>query len=363
MDALGIRQVADLYHSPVSPRRNDVHINCPFGQFHSRGVDTSQGLSVKIAAGQRSVAYCFSCGSSGTLSYLFTQAAALDSAYQHVADFVSERDGPSLSGALATLRHVTGVDHEVPSTDWNAYSARCTKLVPRYLVERGIIKRDVKRWRLGFDQHLQRAIFPVWDENKKVVGCLRRALHEGQDPKYKDTPGAIVWKKSVFYGEHLVDQTRDTAILVEGPMGTIFAARLLPNVLGVMGADTGVEHVRLEKLLRWGIKTIILMFDSDKKGVEAVYGRFLRDGTWKPGLRDILRPNFVVKVAKLPPQEDPDDVVRRDPTALRQIVREAAYLEAPTHLTGGSESATVLSPKWGRISLIEYLRNRSSGAE
>jgi len=355
VDAEDIRQLADLYGSPVDPRRKDVHINCPFGQYHSRGTDTSQSLSVKIAPNQRSVAWCFSCGSSGTLSFVFERAADADSYYTPAYQFVLERDGASLSGALARL-HRTGVRDEAPNADWNSYAARCGRQIPAYMVGRGIVKADVRKWRLGFDPELQRAIFPVIDEDGTAVGCLRRAVHEGQDPKYKDTPGAIVWKKTVFYGEHLVDRTRSVAHIVEGPMGVIFAARLLPNVFGMMGADTGVEVQRLTKLQRWGIKTVILMLDSDKKGGQAVYGRRTPEGKWKDGLRDQLRRHFIVKVAKLPLGEDPDDVVRRDPTALRTIVNDAAYLETPKHLTGGSEQASVSPPKQG---FLDYMKGRT----
>ena len=146
-------------------------------------------------------------------------------------------------------------------------------------------------------------------------------------------------------------------------MGVIFAARLLPNVLGMHGADTGIEGDRLAKLQRWGIRTLVLMLDSDQKGQQAVYGRWVGSGSrreWKPGLREQLRPHFIVKVAKLPPGEDPDDVVRRDPTALRRVVSDAAYLETPKGLTGGSPSSTFGAPNGGST-LTDYLHRRSSG--
>ena len=360
MDTFEIEQVAAMCSSPVSPRRKDIHINCPFGSYHSKGIDSSQGLSVKIAPGGSSLAYCFSCGASGSLGFVFEEAAKLDPSYLDVAQFISQNDGPSLSGALARLHGGEHVPNEVPANDWTVYASRAARRVPRYLVERGIVKADVRRWQLGFDEELQRAIFPVRDEDGVIVGCLRRAVHDDQQPKYKDTPGASIWKKDVFYGEHRIDRTLDTAYVIEGPMGVIFAARQFTNVLGMHGADTGIEGVRLAKLQRWGIKTVVLMLDSDKKGTEAVYGRWLGSGRkreWKPGLRDTLRPFFIVKVAKLPPREDPDDVVRRDPTALLRIVSAAVYLEAPKHLTGESASASVPPPQQGST-FMGYMINR-----
>lgn len=352
-----------MYGSPVDVRRNDLHINCPFGQFHSRGVDTSQGLSVKIQPGRTSPCFCFSCGTAGTLLYVFEKAAELDPSLVPVAEFIRERDGASLSGALARLHRPQHADDEAPNTDWATYAARCARKVPLYLCDRGIIKSDIQRWQLGLDEYRQRAIFPVRDEHGTVIGCLRRALHEGQNPKYKDTPGAAVWKKQVFYGEHLFDPTNKRAILVEGPMGTIFATRTERNVLGMMGASTGCGSERLNKLLRWGVKEIILLLDSDKAGIEAVYGKWTPKGEFIEGLKQALRRHMVVKVGKLPTGEDPDDVVRRDPTALRQIIRAAAYLEPDPRLTGGSGQATLSQPKKGSQSFVQYLKSRRDGSQ
>jgi hypothetical protein len=367
VDAKTIEEVAAMYGSPVDPRRGNVHINCPWGRYHSKGIDTSQGLSVKIAPGGRSVAYCFSCRTKGTLAFVFSEAAKLDPSLSAVAQFILQRDGPSLSGALARLHDKDDERNEAPTTDWNTYASYCARQVPAYLVERGVVKADIYKWRLGFDPEMQRAIFPVRDETGNVVGALRRAVHASQDPRYLDTPGAFLWKKSVFYGEHDIDRTVTTAIVVEGPMATIFSARLFPNVLGMMGADTGIEEERLEKLQRWGVKTLILMLDADDKGTSAVYGQQAPDGEWLPGLKEKLRRYFVVKVAKLPrtpdgKKLDADDVVRADPTALRRIVEGASYLEAST-LTGGPGHGSVSSPQRGvavpGISGINgYLKNR-----
>ena len=359
MDADGIRDVAAMYASPVDVRRKDLHINCPFGQFHSRGVDSSQGLSVKIAPGRRSVAFCFSCKAQGTLLYVFSTAAELDPTLKPVAEFILQRDGASLSGALARLGDRT-IMQETPASDWASYAARCARQVPAYLVNRGITQVDVRRWLLGFDDFMQRAIFPVRDERKHVVGCLRRSVHEGQEPRYLDTSGAAVWKKSVFYGEDRVDRTAGVAHLIEGPMGTIFASRLLPNTFGIMGANTGMGVERISKLQRWGVRVVILMLDSDDAGRAAVYGQNTPKGEWIPGLKEKLRHQFVVKVTELPPGEDPDDVVLRDPTLLKRLVEASRYLETPTHLTGRPPSATKSSAQCRAKSIKQYLQNRHS---
>jgi len=356
VDAGTIAEVAALYGSPVDPRRKDSHINCPFGQFHRKGFDSSQGLSVKIVEGGKSPAWCFSCNTHGTLAHVFAKAAELDDAYLAAAEFIAKNDGASLGGALARFSRVE-IDNETPNSDWTSYAGRCARLIPPYLLSRGIIQTDIVNFQLGYDDRMERAVFPVKDADKKVVGCIRRAVVDGQNPKYLDTPGAAAWKRTVFYGEHRIDRTISTAYLVEGPMGTIFASRIYPNVLGIMGASTGIGEVRLEKLKSWGVKLIILMLDSDKAGQEAVYGRWDPHGKFLPGLRQRLRPHFAVKIATLPEKQDPDDLVRRNPNLLREVVSGAKYLVADAGLTGVARGVTLPTPKTGNtLTITDYLR-------
>lgn len=356
MDASGIKVLAGLYGSGIDASRpGNLHINCPFGRWHSRGVDNSQGLSVKVAEGQRSVAFCHSCGTSGSLSYVFEEATKADPFYADAFAFVLENDGASLSAALSRLERVRaagGVRHEVPTEDWAGYAARCSRLVPAYLIDRGITQEDVRRWCLGYDEDLQRAIFPVWNERGRVVGCLRRALHEGQDPKYKDTPGADSWKKTTFYGEHRVDATLRVGHLVEGPMDVIFPSRFLPNVLGFMGSSTGIEGERLEKLRRW-FDVLIFLFDPDKGGRKAIHGHINPKGKLIPGLRGKMRRWFVVKEGDMPEGYDPCELVRHDPTMLQHVVRNAKYLGPDSPLTSDSVQATVAP-----VALRDYLAAR-----
>ena len=334
MDANCITELAALLGSPIDKRPRDLHVRCPFGIYHSKGVDTSQSLSVKIAPGMTSGAYCFSCGAQGSLLGVFTAAfESVDDTLGDAVEYIRAHDGASLSVALATLKvaSASSLVEETPVTDWAKYASQCARQVPAYLVERGIVQSDVQRWMLGYDSRMQRAVFPVRDDTGKIVGCLRRAVLPGVKPPYMDTPGAYVWKKTVFFGEHRVDRTCDTAYLVEGPMDTIFAARAFPNVLGMMGAKTGVGAARLEKLQRWGVRKLVLIFDPDRAGQEAVYGGVNAHGDKFDGLRDKLRRHFVIKVATLPMGEDPASIPS---SVLLQAVAAATYLEAKRPLTG-----------------------------
>jgi hypothetical protein len=201
------------------------------------------------------------------------------------------------------------------------YVARCSRTTCQYILDRGLVASDLQRWRVGYDEGPTRigqswirwrAVFPIWDETGALVGASMRTVVD-EPPKYRDWP--MTPKAEVFYGEHRVDTTRAEVILVEGILDVVVASRYFPNVLGLLGAKTGCGPTRLEKLRRW-TRQVTLVLDSDRAGSEAVEGKVR---TWTdrrgrkrekktPGLLDILRRHFVVRVAELPAGMDPADL-------------------------------------------------------
>lgn len=344
MDRDGLMHlVYEHFGGRFETRPRDIHVACPFAPvarrpdgslIHRGGYDRKLGLSIKIDPHGASTAYCHGCGAGGLLIKVLERAQALLGDLQDAVAYVGEHDKGGLEGAFARLRrepmrHIdaraVGMDQE----ELDLYIARCTGRVHQYCLDRGIIRSDVERHQIGFDGELGRVVLPIWDESRRIVGATRRTVHDDVMPTYLDTAG--LKKADVFYGEHDLDLTRRHIRLVEGPFDRVFASRVLPNVLAVMGAKTGLNRdgyspVRLEKLRRWA-DTVTLLFDPDKVGREAVYGWYDRKGEWVSGLRDVLRAALVVKVGWLPEGWDPGKAGQLDPQLLIRADREAKYLE------------------------------------
>ncbi len=258
-------------------------------------------------------------------------------------EFARKNDAGGLAGAFTGLaiqhRYTTGAPSpRTSSFNVERYVARCARTTSRYVLDRGLVAHDLHMWRVGFDPGpteigyvtvRNRAVFPVWDELGELVGAtLRTVLPEGVDPpKYRDTPGLP--KGDIFYGEHRVDRTRGTVHIVEGILDAIVAGRYLPNVVALLGANTGMGAARVTKLRAW-CNRVVLILDGDKAGSEAVNGKTKewvgKDGRkhkkFTPGILHILRQHFVVLVAVLPQGKDPADV---GPEVVG-YVKEAKYL-------------------------------------
>ena len=328
-----IFRFAELYGSPVEKKQaKNVMIRCPL----CARPDGSPTLSVLVDDLEASKAHCFKCDRGGTLASIFTDARDWGALGLELAlAFAEENDRGGFAAAMCRARELR-VKGQGPAANarWEApaslerYVFKCSKMVPQYLVERGVVRADVEKWRLGFDldgKLAMRAIFPVWDERKQLVGVTGRTILDEKidPPKYKDWPPEFARAKpTYFYGEHLVDPTLEHVVLVEGPLSAVFAARVVPNVLALFGAKVPITPERLGKLRRWA-KAVTLLLDSDGPGREAVHGKVDDFGKWHPGLRETLRQNFIVRVAELPDDEDPASVPGE---VVVRAVRSARYL-------------------------------------
>ena len=160
-----------------------------------------------------------------------------------------------------------------------------------------------------------RLLFPIHDVRGRVVGFGGRLLTEGE-PKYLNSPETPIFHKGKqLYNLHQAKgpiRKEESVILVEGYF----------DVLRLMLA--GVEHVVAPlgtaltadqaALLKRYASTATLLYDSDQAGLKATF----RAGD------ELLRHQVRVRVATLPPGEDPDTLVKSGGMdALDQVLRDA----------------------------------------
>jgi len=146
-----------------------------------------------------------------------------------------------------------------------------------------------------------RLLFPIHDLRGRVVGFGGRLLGDGE-PKYLNSPESPVFHKGqTLYNLHLAKnhiRKEGTVILVEGYFDVLrLVLAGLEHVVAPLGtALTGDQAALLKRFS----PTATLLLDSDTAGLKATF----RAGD------ELLRHEVRVKVATMPPGEDPDTLVR-----------------------------------------------------
>ena len=186
------------------------------------------------------------------------------------------------------------------------------------LIRAGLATRSSKGG--AYDKFRDRLMFPVLDVRGEVLGFSGRALADGQEPKYLNSPETLVFsKRRILYGIHRAKNTkRGSFLLVEGNIDVVTLHQAgFDNAVASMGTALTTEQTRL--ISRYA-KEIVLCYDNDPAGRKATERAL-----------DILKDSeFSVKVLKLPDRMvdgaavkiDADDFIKlHGPEAFEQLLQ------------------------------------------
>lgn len=298
--------------------------------------------------------YCFGCGAKGDI---FT--------------FVEQFEGVDFKGALKTLALRAGVELGTYNKEEQSEKDRLYWLMEaatlfyqqnlsgeskEYLIQRGLEEKTIKDFRIGYaqnewrnlteamrekgftdtellscglskrpddkpqgelyDRFRDRVMFPIADTSGRIIAFSGRLLHdvEGQG-KYINSPETPIFKKgSTLYGLDKAKfdiRRRDSAVLVEGQMDLVLSHQAgFTNTIATSGTALGDSILAdSSKGLLSGLGSVrgltnnlVIAFDADKAGLKAA-GR---------AERIALSLGMTVKVARLPKDLDPADVILKE---------------------------------------------------
>ena len=161
-----------------------------------------------------------------------------------------------------------------------------------------------------------RLMFPIHDLRGRVVGFGGRLLGPGE-PKYlNSSENALFHKGRLLYNLHQAKgaiRQEQAVILVEGYFDVLrLVLAGVDHVVAPLG--TGLTSDQ-GALLRRFAPAALLLYDSDEPGLKATFR----------AADELLRHGVRVRVATMPPGEDPDTLVRSGGiAALAPLLRDAA---------------------------------------
>ena len=320
---------------------------CPFHR------EKSPSFTVNPA---RQIFKCFGCGAGGGVFKFVTMFVNIDfpSAVRMLAEragvpIVEEHSGNSEQerGAGQTRRRLLALHAE--ATDWfhrKLMKSAEAQHARDYLKSRGLTGEVATRWKLGYapdtwdaclkwsdergyrrdemiqsglvkprdetdgsgrggvyDRFRDRLMFPISNEVGEVIGFSGRVLAaEAKGAKYVNSPESPIFTKGkVLFGLHMskravIDQK--FAIVCEGQIDLITAFEAgVRNVL----APQGTAFTKMQAdILKRHADEVVLCFDADSAGQQAA----------ERSLPALLEANVSVRVATMPPGEDPDSLIR-----------------------------------------------------
>jgi len=273
---------------------------------------------------------------SDRLRELLTTAARY---YNHLLRHASEAEAARVYVARRSL------DDETVKRFLLGYSLPGWNRARDYLTEKGytieeLVKAGllVRKEETGstYDRFRERLMIPIRDAKGRVIGFGARTLDPEGVPKYLNSPQTPLFDKShTLFGLDLARKTirrEDRVVIVEGYMDVMQAQQAgFANVVAQMG--TALTEAQLRQLQRY-TKRLVLALDPDAAGVHATLrgvevARETLEQEWEPVFdpRGLVgyegRLGAEIRVLRLPPGQDPDDLIREDPQRWTTSVAEA----------------------------------------
>ncbi len=229
-------------------------------------------------------------------------------------------------------RYITdrGIQKETVELFQIGYSLDSWDALMNHLKKNGYKEKEIERSGLivpsektggYYDRFRGRLLFPIHNAHGNIIGFGGRTLNpEEKEAKYINSPQTPVYNKSaVLYGLHLAKkyiQKMDATVIVEGYTDVITAYQAkFRNVVSASGTALTEEQVRLLK--RYSAN-VILAFDADTAGLSAA---------WR-GMQLAIQQGMNIKVLILPPGQDPDDLIKKDPQEFRdRAVNAKPFME------------------------------------
>jgi DNA primase len=169
-----------------------------------------------------------------------------------------------------------------------------------------------------YDRFRGRLVFPICDEQGRVVGFSGRILSgDEKAAKYVNSPETPIFTKSkIFFG---LDKSKRAildagfAIICEGQLDLIACFMDgVQNVVAPQGTAFTDQHARI---LKRYVDEVVLCFDSDEAGQNAAVR----------SLDHLLASGLAVRVAVVPASHDPDSFIKSFGSGkFRELIQNAA---------------------------------------
>jgi len=187
-----------------------------------------------------------------------------------------------------------------------------------------------------YDKFRNRIMIPIRDADGKITGFGGRILDPNDIPKFMNSPQTVLFDKGhLLYG---LDRARkpiraaDQAVIVEGYLDVIALHQAgFENVVSPMGTALTEDQIRMLKRFT---RRIVLALDPDAagrkavlRGLDAARASMDREQELRFDARGLLRHEARLqadlRVASMPDELDPDEIVQRNAAEWASLIAQA----------------------------------------
>ena len=329
--------------------------------------------------------YCFGCGAKGDVFTIYTEL--YNFSFPDAVKELAQRVGIRITEENFKKNQENELIFKILdlTSSWFEKNLLKNEICQKYLENRSISKKTINDFRIGYsynskstlynflkDQNFKdedllksnvvkkdnnnkirdffykRLIFPISNEQNKIVGFGGRVL-DNSNPKYINSPESNFFKKrSILYNLNNAKKnirSKNNMLICEGYMDVI---SLYENNIKTAVAPLGTALTETQLFLSWKyVKKPTIMFDGDDAGLRASYKTSLMSLPY-------LSPDKYLQFIKLPKDYDPDSFINQF-----SITKFIEFLKKPIPIVNfifdQSSSTLDLSKADNKISYDKYI--------
>ncbi len=335
---------------------------------------------------------CFGCGKGGNVIHFISAIENLDfiEAVKFLADRakiqIPEGDDKKEKDRARLRSKILQINREAARFFFDMLHSQAGNRALRYLAERGIEEKTIRRFGLGYsppewdalynhlrekgydpeiiaksglilpgkkggyyDRFRDRIIFPIFDVRSNIIGFGGRVL-DSSLPKYINSPETEAYQKgrNLYALNFAKNSSQKSVLVVEGYMDVISL-----HQGGIINAVASLGTALTEnqgRLLKKYFDEIIICYDSDTAGKSATIR----------GLDLLSELGCNVRVMTIPEGKDPDDFIRNNGTEafLKLMDRADSLIEYKVKLLKNEIDTTTIEGKVAFIGKIADLLAR-----
>jgi len=259
---------------------------------------------------ERQIWHCFGCGEGGDIFKFIMKYENLD--FPEALRLLAKQAGVELKKEDPRIQNEMLKMYSIceKAAEYFENNLKENEAVLKYLRKRGLKPETIEFWRLGFaseasdnlfrylvkndfkkedivktgliiksnlrpnsyfDRFRSRVIFPIFDNQERIVGFTGRIFdeeHHSDEPKYLNSPESPIFNKGRllygFFQNKKEIREKNQAILVEGQMDFLMVWQDgIKNVVATSGTALTEEQL---KILKRPTKNLLIAYDMDEAG-------------------------------------------------------------------------------------------------
>lgn len=268
-----------------------VMVTCP---FHKDGLEDKPSCGITSTTSgelEYGTFHCFTCGEKGTLVHFI--ASCFEKSDEFAKKWLINNFGKlrSDNSIVQELEEINLYKKEIKPKEFKYNFSKCESFHP-YMNKRKLNTEVCKKFKVMYEKSTNSLIFPVWDENGKLVSITRRNVSHKQFilESNKDKP--------VYLLNFIKEENTNTVYVCESQINALTLWGWGYKAVALFG--TGSAH-QYEILNNSEIKHYVLCLDGDEAGHKGTL-RFIKN----------IRKDVFIDIVKIPKGRDVNDLTKQE---------------------------------------------------